>query len=156
LHVNISEGVGRRMAKKYALLLIPIIALVILVANFSAASVSASLSFVPQVDCVVDKTPYAALTVKITFENTGTSNGSWSVNIAFEGNSWSWKGTPQTLTLAPGNTKTLVWNGAVPGNAPINSMARLVVYYDDSFEPLDWWIHVVSSAELTITSSTVE
>ena len=144
------------MVKKYALLLVPIIALLILVANLSAASVSASLSFVPEVDCVVDKTPYAALTVKITFNNTGTSNGSWSVNIAFEGNSWSWNGTPQTLTLTPGSTKTLVWNGTVPGTAPINSIARLVVYYDDSFKPLDWWIHVVSSAKLAITSSTVE
>jgi len=132
------------------------IILLVLVANFSAASAGTSLSFVPEVDCVADKTPHAALTVKITFKNTGTSNGSWSVNIAFEGNSWSWKGTPQTLALTPDNTKTLVWYGSVPDNAPINSMARLVVYYEDSFKPLDWWIHVVSGAELTITLSTVE
>jgi hypothetical protein len=35
-------------------------------------------------------------------------------------------------------------------------MARLIVYYDNSFVPLDWWIHVVPSAELAITSSTLE
>jgi hypothetical protein len=156
LRVNISEGVGKRMAKKYALLLIPIIALLIFIANFSAPSASASLSFVPQGDCVVDKTSCAAFTVEITFKNTGTSSGSWSVNIAFEGDSWSWKGTSQTLTLAAGSTKTLVWDGTVPGDAPVDSVARLVVYYDGSCEPLDWWIHVVSGAELTITSSTVE
>jgi hypothetical protein len=144
------------MAKKYTLLLIPVIILLILVANFSATSTGASLSFVHEANRVVDKTPNAAFTVKITFKNTGTSSGSWSVNIAFEGDSWSWKGAPQTLTLTPDSTNTLAWDGTVPGNAPINSMARLVVYYNDSFKPLDWWIHVVSGAELTITSSIVE
>jgi hypothetical protein len=60
------------------------------------------------------------------------------------------------LTLEPCHTKTSTWNGTVPEDAPIDSMARLIVYYDDSFEPLDWWIHVIDGAELTITSSTVE
>jgi hypothetical protein len=30
------------------------------------------------------------------------------------------------------------------------------VYYDDSFKALNWWIHVVPGAELTIKSSSVE
>lgn len=34
---------------------------------------------------VVDKTPCEAFIVKITFKNTGTTEGTWSVNIAFEG-----------------------------------------------------------------------
>lgn len=144
------------MAKKHVALCVSIIILLIVIANFSANSVNACLSVSPDGDCVVDKTPCATFTVKITFENTGTGSGSWSVNIAFEDDSWSWKGTAQTLTLAAGNTETLVWDGTVPGDAPANSMARLVVYYDDSFKPLNWWIHVVSGAELTITSSTVE
>jgi hypothetical protein len=144
------------MAKKYVALCVSIIILLIVIAYFSANSANACLSISPGEDCVVDKTPCATFTVKITFNNTGTGSGSWSVNIDFEDDSWSWKGTAQTLTLAAGNTETLVWNGTVPGDAPANSMARLVVYYDGSFKPLNWWIHVVSCAELTITSSTVE
>jgi len=94
--------------------------------------------------------------VKITFKNTGKSEGTWSVNIAFEGESWTWSGTPQTLTLKPCKTETLMWNGNVPCDAPVDSVARLIVYYNDSFVPLDWWVHVISGAELTITSSSVE
>jgi hypothetical protein len=62
----------------------------------------------------------------------------------------------QTLTLKPCKTKTLTWNASVPCDAPIDSVARLIVYYDNSLVPLDWWIHVVPGAELTITSSVVE
>src|SRR5690606_40500390 len=40
-------------------------------------------------DLVVDKAPGEAFTVKITFKNTGKAEGNWSVNIAFEDNSWS-------------------------------------------------------------------
>jgi hypothetical protein len=105
---------------------------------------------------IVDKTPCEAFVVKVSFKNTGRSNGTWSVNIAFEGESWTWSGTPQNLTLKPNHWKILTWNGIVPCDAPVGSVARLVVYYNDSFVALDWWIHVVSSAELAITSSTVE
>ena len=105
---------------------------------------------------VVDKVPCEAFTVKITFKNTGKTEGTWSVNIAFEGESWTWNGTPQILTLKPSKTKTLTWDGNVPCNVPIGSIARLIVYYNDSLASLDWWIHVVSGAELTITSSVVE
>ncbi|MEM3577123.1 MAG: hypothetical protein QXX51_01530 [Candidatus Bathyarchaeia archaeon] len=104
---------------------------------------------------VIDKTPCEAFTVQITFKNTGKCEGAWSVNIAFEGETWSWSGAPQTLTLKPHKTKTLTWNGSVPCDAPINSIARLIVYYNDSFTPLNWWIYVVSGAELTVTSSQV-
>jgi hypothetical protein len=107
-------------------------------------------------DGVVDKAPCEAFTVKIVFKNTGRSEGYWAVNIAFEGDFWTWNGTPQTLTLKPSKTKTLTWNGNVPCDAPIGSTARLIVYYNDSFVRLNWWIHIVSNAELTITSSTVE
>ena len=91
--------------------------------------------------------------MKITFKNTGKTEGTWSVNITFEDEKWTWNGTPQSLTLKSGKTKTLTWNGSVPIDAPIDSVARLIVYYDNSFVPLDWWIHVVPSAELAITSS---
>jgi hypothetical protein len=94
--------------------------------------------------------------VKITFKNTGETEGNWSVNIAFEDSSWVQVGTPKILTLKSGGTETLTWTGIVPANATVNSMARLVVYYDDSFKPLNWWIRVVPGAELTIKSSTVE
>jgi hypothetical protein len=105
---------------------------------------------------VVDKAPCEAFVVKVSFKNTGRSDGAWSVNIAFEGELWTWSGTPQNLTLKPNQWKTLTWNGAVPCDAPVGSVARLVVYYNDSFTALDWWIHVIPSAELAITSSIVK
>ncbi|MBX5327759.1 MAG: hypothetical protein QHH18_02645 [Candidatus Bathyarchaeota archaeon] len=105
---------------------------------------------------VVDKAPCEAFTVRITFKNTGKVEGTWLINIAFEGNAWTWSGTRQTLTLKPSKTRTLSWNGNVPCDAPVDSVARLVVYYNDSYTALNWWIHVISGAELSITSSTVE
>lgn len=105
---------------------------------------------------VVDKMPHEAFNVKIVFKNTGKTEGSWSVNVAFEGEAWTWSGTPQILSLKTCKTETLTWDGIIPCDAPIDSVARLVVYYNNSFTALDWWIHVVSGAELTITSSTVK
>jgi len=105
---------------------------------------------------VVNKSPGDTFMVSITFKNRGETEGNWSINIAFEAESWSQVGTAQNLTLKPAKTRTLVWKGAVPDNAIADSMARLVVYYNDSFEPLDWWIHVVPGAELTIESSSVK
>ena len=75
--------------------------------------------------------------MKITFKNTGKTEGTWSVNIAFEGEKWTWTGTSQALTLKPCKTKTLTWNGSVPCDAPIDSVARRIAYYDNSFAPLD-------------------
>jgi len=119
-------------------------------------------SSVQQLECwaceeksVVNKAPCEAFTVKITFKNTGKTEGTWSVNIAFEGENWSWCGTPQAITLKPRKSETLTWNGTVPCDAPAGSIARLIVYYNDSFTPLNWWIYIVSGAELTIASSQV-
>lgn len=144
------------MAKKYAPLLM-VVVLVFAIVSFSGSDTGDALVFACDHDNdVVDKAAGDAFTVKITFKNTGETEGSWSVNIAFEDNSWSWTGNPQILTLEPEETEMLTWNGFVPANAAVDSMARLVVYYDDSFEALNWWIHVVSGAELTVESSTVE
>ncbi len=144
------------MAKKYALLFL-IAVLVFVVVNLSVTDVNTSLTFAhDQEEGVVDKAAGEAFTVKITFKNTGKAEGNWGVNIAFEDNSWSQVGTPQNLVLQPGKTETLTWDGVVPADATVNSMARLVVYYDDSFKALNWWIRVVPGAELCIESSTVE
>lgn len=142
--------------KKFALLFL-VAALVFVIFNFSFSNLDNSLVFACNHDeGVVDKAAGDAFTVKITFNNTGKTEGTWSVNIAFEGSFWSQAGTSQNLTLQPEETETLIWNGLVPDNAKLDSMARLVVYYDDSFETLDWWIHVISGPELKIESSTVE
>ena len=145
------------MAKRYVLVLL-VVVLVVAIANFSLTNTdSNSLVFAhDQLDGIVDKAAGDAFTVKVTFKNTGKAEGNWSINITFEGESWFQNGTPQNLTLKPGKTETLTWNGFVPANATVGSMARLVVYYDDSFEALNWWIRVVQGAELTIRSSIVE
>jgi len=104
---------------------------------------------------VVDKVSEEVFVVEVRFKNTGSVEGSWRVNVAFEGEKWGWTGIARNLTLKPGQAKTLAWNGTVPADAPVDSMARLVVYYDDSWQTLNWWIHVVQDAELAIASSTV-
>lgn len=146
------------MNKKFALCSLSAVALVIvlLVSFFNSTTQSLACLACGSEGGVVDKTPCEAFTVKITFKNTGTAEGTWFVNIVFEGNAWAWSGTQQTLTLKPSKTKTLSWNGSVPCNAPVDSVTRLIVYYNDSYTALNWWIHVVSGAELSITSSTVE
>ena len=145
------------MAKKYALLVL-VAVLVVVAVSFSVTDTgNSALAFVSNhQDGVVDKAAGDAFKVEITFQNTGKTEGTWSVNIAFEDEVWSQVGTPQNLTLAAGETETLTWNGVVPANATVGSVARLVVYYDDGFKALNWWIHVVPGAELTIKSSSVE
>jgi hypothetical protein len=128
---------------------------VVVVLNLSSAGADASVACSSQDEGVVEKAQGDAFTVTIAFQNTGRAQGNWSVNVSFEGENWSWQGTPKTLTLEADGKKTLVWNGVVPVNASINSIARLVVYYGDSFKALDWWIRVVQPAELTIKSSSV-
>jgi len=153
---NYYDG-GRRDMKKYSLLSLAIAALLLAISLSTIRSEETQLlCFACEDGGVVDKTPCEAFTVKISFKNTGKCEGTWSINIAFEGEAWTWSGTPQTLTLKPCKTKTLMWNGIVPCDAPINSIARLIVYYNDSFAALNWWIHVIPGAELTITSSKVE
>lgn len=138
---------------------LPFLAVAILIAMINVSVVGSSdqfLNCLPSCGGVVDKPPGGAFNVEIGFKNIGKTEATWSVNIAFEGEKWSWTGNPQTLTLASCNTKTLVWNGSVSTDAPIDSMARLIVYYGDSFTAQDWWIHVVPSAQLTITTSIVK
>jgi hypothetical protein len=144
------------MAKRYAVLFLVAVLMVVAV-TFSVTDTSSSLTFATnQNESIVKKAAGDAFTVKITFKNTGKTGGSWSVNIAFEDKSWVQVGAPQNLTLEAGETETLTWNGVVPANATVGSVARLVVYYDDSFKALSWWIQVVPGAELTIKSSSVE
>ena len=145
------------MAKKYALLVI-VAVLVVVAVSFSVTDTgNSALALVSNCqDGVVDKAAGDDFTVTITFENTGKTDGNWSVNIAFEDEVWSQVGIAQNLVLEPGETKALTWNGVVPANATLDSVARLVVYYDDGFKALNWWIHIVPGAELTIKSSSVE
>ncbi len=103
----------------------------------------------------IDKKPGESFTVKITFKNKDTSKGTWNIAVTFEGDHWNWKGEEKQLTLKPGEKKTLVWEGDVTDDAAVDSVARLVVYYDDSFVALNWWIHVISGAELYIVDSEV-
>lgn len=142
--------------KKFALLSLLLATLIITVGFSAVGSDNQSLTCSTCDGGVVDKTPCEGFTVKIKFKNTGTTEGTWSINVAFEGEAWTWSGTQKTLTLEPCHKKTLTWNGNVPEGALIESVARLVVYYDGSFETLDWWIHVIDGAELTIISSIVE
>ena len=148
-------GVEWRMAKKHALLFLSI-ALLVIIISFSVTSANDSLLVSSSEKGAVDKTRGESFKVEVTFKNTGQTEGNWSVNVVFEGDFWIWKGTPRTLTLDDGDTKVLSWTGNVPANAKVNSVARLVVYYDDSFKALDWWIHVVSGGELTVKSSFLE
>ncbi len=132
------------------------VAVLIVMAGFPKEGLGDQLSAcLPACSSVVDKMPSQAFYVEVAFKNTGTTEGSWFVNVAFEGEKWVWSGALQSLALKSGKTKTLSWNGSVPAEAPIDSVARLIVYYNDSFIALNWWIHVVSGAELAITSSTV-
>ena len=143
----------RRLVSSLA---IAIILVLIVLSTFSEDNSSAASLACSSAKGIVDKAPSDAFTIEITFKNGGRSEGKWSVNTVFEGESWSWKGTSQILILKPSDKKTLIWNGNAPRDAPINSIARLIVYYNDSFVPLDWWIHIVSGPELTITYSTVK
>jgi hypothetical protein len=144
------------MARKHAVvLMLAAVLMVVVVLNFSLAGANDSVVCSSAEKGVVEKAQGDSFTVTVVFQNTGRAEGSWSVNVVFEGDAWSWVGTSKNLTLAGDSQKTLVWNGAVPANATINSIARLVVYYGDSFKALDWWIRVVPAAELTIKSSNV-
>lgn len=103
----------------------------------------------------VKKTPGEAFTVEIVFKNTGDTKGEWSVNVSFE-DGWTWQGTPQILVLNPHEKKTLAWSGKIPLDAPVGSRARLIVYFNSEFKALDWWVLVVSDAQLSIEHSVVK
>ena len=144
------------MSKKNALLFLVAVLAVIFI-SFSLSATGDYLIFAHNQDhSIVDKVAGDAFIVEISFKNTGKTTGIWSINIAFESSAWSQIGIPKNLTLTPGQTETLKWDGVVPDNATAGSVARLVVYYNDSYKALNWWIHVVPGAELTIKSSIVE
>lgn len=104
---------------------------------------------------VVDKAVGEDFEVEIKFKNIGSAEGSWRISIAFEGVRWSWTGDAQNLTLKPDLTKTLTWKDSIPSDVPVDSVARLVVYYNESYKALNWWLHVIQDAELAVSSSTV-
>jgi len=143
------------MRRNAIALLVATIALLVLAEAPYVGSQGQQLTCSACASGVVDKRAGGGFTVEITFKNAGTAGGTWSVNVAFEGEQWAWTGTAQTLILAAGSKKTLIWDGTVPATAPAESVARLVVYYDDAFVALNWWIHVVPSVELSISSSLV-
>ena len=114
-----------------------------------------SLDFKAECSGLVNKKPEESFSVKITFKNKGTSRGTWKIAVTFEGDHWTWKGEEKQLTLKPDEKETLIWKGNVPEDATVDSIARLVVYYDDLFVPLNWWIHVTPGADLSIVDSKV-
>lgn len=111
----------------------------------------------PRTECsgVIDKKPGEAFIVKITFRNTGTTAGVWKIAVTFESESWNWKSEQKRITLKPDGKEAVTWEGEVPEDAVIDSVARLVVYYDDVFVALNWWIHIIPDAELSIVASKV-
>jgi hypothetical protein len=147
--------------KKTHVLTTSVLVIAVVVALFFTLLTSTTTKAVLNVQCdpktnVVDKRQGETFTVQVTFKNTGDTNGTWSVNVSFEGESnWRWKGTLQTLALKPSKTATLTWTGNVPAEAEVGSTARLIVYFDDDFVPQNWWIHVLAGARLTITNSEV-
>ena len=129
------------MKSKYAMILVSAALLAVVVLNFAVAGATENMTITSQNNGVVLKNKGDSFTVSITFQNTGSTDGSWTVNVVFEGN-WVWKGTDKSLlTLNANEKKTLVWTGTVPNNVPtIFFIARLVVYYGDGYKVLDWWI----------------
>ncbi len=141
------------------MLMIPALIIALILASLSlipSARESLLLDLTRKNDRVVDKSPGQSFAVELLFRNVGKTIGSWNINVAFEGEKWTWTGTSQNLTLEVGQSRTLTWNGNVLENAPVDSTARLIAYYDDAFQALDSWIHVVSEAHLTIMGSAIE
>lgn len=110
-----------------------------------------------KVDCrgTVDKRPCESFIIKITFKNKGSAEGEWETAVTFEGHDWIWKGEKKLLNLKPYEKKILDWEGDVPEDAAVDSVARLIAYHDNDFVALNWWIHVIPSAELHIINSIV-
>ena len=76
------------MIKKTVFLSLSLVTIVFLAGFFALGSESQSLSCSACDIGVVDKKPREGFDVEITFKNSGTSKGTWSVNIAFEGDVW--------------------------------------------------------------------
>ena len=124
--------------------------------NFSFTNATDPLEFSEKRSEIVEKVQGEVFTVEIGFKNTGKNEGRWNISIVFEGEHWFQIGNSQYLELEPSEEKKMSWVGIVPTDAPLDSVARLVVYFEDSFKPLNWWIYVVPGAELTIKSSCVK
>jgi hypothetical protein len=142
--------------KKLGLIVFLSAMLIIVMFNLPFTSANDSLELTEKSNKIVENVQGETFIVEIEFKNTGKNAGMWNINIVFEGESWNQKGNSQNLELEPNEEKTLEWEGIVPADAPINTVARLVVYYEDSFKALNWWIQVVPGAELTIKSSCVK
>ncbi len=140
--------------KKYVLLCLAVM-LAVVMASFSLTQATDDILFTSNNSGTVNKDKGEAFTVKLNVKNTGEDKGEFSVNVTFEADSWTWKGTQKTITLNAGETKQLTWDGKVPSDAKAGSVARLIVYYDDSYKALDWWIYVSANSELSIISSSV-
>lgn len=143
------------MKKKFILLVFSAVLLIAIV-NLSFTNATDALEVTEKRKEVVEKVQGEAFTVEIGFKNIGKNEGKWNINIVFEGDTWSQEGNSQEIELKPNEGKTLSWTGTIPDDAPINTLARLVIYYEDSFKVLNWWILVVPGAELSITSSCVK
>ena len=143
------------MKKKLSLIVFSAVLLIIMF-NFSFTNATDPLEFSEKRSEVVEKVQGEIFTVEIGFKNTGKNEGRWNISIVFEGEHWFQIGNSQYLELEPSEEKIMSWAGIVPIDAPLDSVARLVVYFEDSFKPLNWWIYVVPGAELTIKSSCVK
>ncbi len=142
--------------KASALITIFLLTLVTLGAAYLFGSTRATpLDIETRCEGTVDKKPSESFTVKIAFKNKGTTKGTWEITVTFEGNAWTWKGETKSLTLESGEKETLAWEGDVPDDAPADGVARLIVYYDNEFAALNWWIRVIPDAELCIVYSEV-
>jgi len=143
------------LKKKLSLIVFSAVLLIIMF-NFSFTNATDPLEFSEKRSEVVEKVQGEVFTVEIGFKNTGKNEGRWNISIVFEGEHWFQIGNSQYLELEPSEEKIMSWAGIVPTDAPLDSVARLVVYFEDSFKPLNWWIYVVPGAELTIKSSCVK
>ncbi len=130
--------------------------LLIIIFNFSFTNATDPLEFSEKRSEIVEKVQGEIFSVEIGFKNTGKNEGRWNISIVFEGKEWSQVGNSQYLELEPNEEKIVSWTGIVPNDAPLDTLARLVVYFEDSFKALNWWIQVVPEAELTIKSSCVK
>ena len=143
------------MKRKLSLIVFSAVLLIIMF-NFSFTNATDPLEFSEKRSEIVEKVQGEVFTVEIGFKNTGKNEGRWNISIVFEGEHWFQIGNSQYLELEPSEEKIVSWAGIVPTDAPLDSIARLVVYFEDSFKPLNWWIYVVPGAELTIKSSCVK
>lgn len=144
------------MNKAVAILIITLFALGTLNAVYLfEPTQAASLDVEFTCEGVVEKMPGESFTVKMTFRNKGTTEGTWRITATFEGDEWTWKGQDKILALKPKEKETVTWEENIPEEAAIESIARLIVYYNDSYMAMNWWIHVVSGAELDFIYSNV-